>query len=611
MYPPPPAPRNLSATAGDGEVLLEWDVHPYDVLYEVQQSDDDGRTFNGPAPGTFSVQITKGATKATAKITGLTNGAEYHHRVRASNNTGQSPWSLTGATIPVAILNAPTGLDVTPMGLRKARLTWTGDSRAEQYTIQVQDAAGMWQAAGNSNSEEYVIELNDVLKTDGLADEDEFRIQVIAKPPTTGTSPVKQSNASQTIIIRDNPLLLKGGSADGKSPGPLGQANLEWARITGATSYTVEYRKLGKSPEDKSHWDVDWPRGAGWPYYETNPNSPDEVPQPGSGNVEHPIDRLDPGQIYAIQVNYTLADGAEVFSARDAYVSPWGGFPGEALFVPERVATFPYFGHWPDREYRYAVCDYSFPTGAGVQSDWTDLINHAFKQWEFATGEVTITPLGSTDCEVDPDVPMSIMRSIFNDVNEVFMVDTDDTKLAEAVILHLGDIGLDFLQSQSPLALWPGESKSLFLCVYGAPACVISQEYPGNNEASTRLELGDVDVLINEQRIGTYQAPPGHDDSPSRDDTQFNTCKDNSSGPMSSTTGTYVTLVHEAGHALGLSGYDFTLLVPLTGYEMAHATIPDSVMNYQSETNIPEPDCFPHPFDIMAIKALYQSLPRP
>ena len=66
-------------------------------------------------------------------------------------------------------------------------------------------------------------------------------------------------------------------------------------------------------------------------------------------------------------------------------------------------------------------------------------------------------------------------------------------------------------------------------------------------------------------------------------------------------------MVHESGHALGLSNFSWRNPI---GTSVAHPSIPDSVMNYDSE--VPqisnEPDCSPHPFDIMAIEALYQTL---
>ena len=57
-------------------------------------------------------------------------------------------------------------------------------------------------------------------------------------------------------------------------------------------------------------------------------------------------------------------------------------------------------------------------------------------------------------------------------------------------------------------------------------------------------------------------------------------------------------------------------------YEVGHPTIPDSVMNYDSKVPnwagwvplqasvLDEPDCSPHPFDVIAAYALYQNVPR-
>ena len=44
-------------------------------------------------------------------------------------------------------------------------------------------------------------------------------------------------------------------------------------------------------------------------------------------------------------------------------------------------------------------------------------------------------------------------------------------------------------------------------------------------------------------------------------------------------------------------------------YEASHSTVADSVMNYDGRVGTYEPDCSPHPLDIMAIYALYQTVP--
>ena len=67
----------------------------------------------------------------------------------------------------------------------------------------------------------------------------------------------------------------------------------------------------------------------------------------------------------------------------------------------------------------------------------------------------------------------------------------------------------------------------------------------------------------------------------------------------------YALMVHEAGHAPGPS--EFSYKKP-TSWQVAHPMVLESVMNYDDETEVPEPDCSPHPLDIMAIYGLYQKL---
>lgn len=109
-----------------------------------------------------------------------------------------------------------------------------------------------------------------------------------------------------------------------------------------------------------------------------------------------------------------------------------------------------------------------------------------------------------------------------------------------------------------------------------------------------------------------------------QDRVNFNTCLPNPSGTNPDKGyKAYRLAVHEAVHALGLA--DITLdLIEIIGagfkqpYETAHPTIPDSAMNYDGDvpkhwarwapSPLNEPDCSPHPFDILAIYALYQTV---
>ena len=90
----------------------------------------------------------------------------------------------------------------------------------------------------------------------------------------------------------------------------------------------------------------------------------------------------------------------------------------------------------------------------------------------------------------------------------------------------------------------------------------------------------------------------------------------------------YAIALHEAGHALGLSSFSYKELVLSQDqpYEVAHATIPDTVMNYDDESEFLydaslenpatpqlegvlryEPDCYPYPLDVKAMYAIYQT----
>ncbi len=67
------------------------------------------------------------------------------------------------------------------------------------------------------------------------------------------------------------------------------------------------------------------------------------------------------------------------------------------------------------------------------------------------------------------------------------------------------------------------------------------------------------------------------------------------------------TLVHEAGHALGIRAASENAADPDF---QDHPSIADSIMNYNQKLMLfDEKDCSPHPLDIMAIYAIYQTGP--
>ena len=94
-------------------------------------------------------------------------------------------------------------------------------------------------------------------------------------------------------------------------------------------------------------------------------------------------------------------------------------------------------------------------------------------------------------------------------------------------------------------------------------------------------------------------------------DARFNYCKDESADPMPMADYPFELALHEAGHAFGLSGFSVPGIVASPGiYKQAHPTTASAVMNYNYEvsTITDEPDCSPHPLDIMAMWVLYQTI---
>ncbi len=388
------------------------------------------------------------------------------------------------------------------------------------------------------------------------------------------------SGSSEAVIVIDNPIYSANGQVG------AGMATIKWRDPSAAPlslpvpaaaggTYTVRHRKLFGDHTFRS-----------WRPRQYGPASSVDVT-----DLEHAIGGLDPGGIYGIQLHYDTSAGT-VFSARDAYVWASSGFPEGG----SRVGTYQFFGHWEQARYGYTICSATFIPNNG---DWPKLIAHAFEQWEEAIPHQVRVTRKYEGCmtgegAIDNDNPMSVITALYNESNEVYMVDTREwpPHYPILVLIH----------------------NRLFHCITGAPgfsgagACVISPRYTdGSKEPSKALEEGSVDVLVNVRRSPTLDGKltldmPGNDQVFNREDVYFNTCKGGTAFRN------YELMVHEAGHALGLSNFYYP---SPWSYDVSHPTIPDAVMNNDKETGVREPDCSPHPFDVMAIEALYQSVEQP
>ena len=311
-------------------------------------------------------------------------------------------------------------VDVTPLPLRKARISWVDVDNATGYVVSNNTRNNLNKPGCDAPPTSTAALSFEICLDEYLADTtpDTFSISAV---DSTGT----YLSAAADIRVIDNPILT-GGSANGYSPGDTGQAVVKWGTVPEATEYTLRWRKLPGHeilasdglvvvPTVVPHSHTAWRPN---PAAETDWSQKEDL-EATEYTVPGPDDRaLDHGGIYAFQVIYEYADGTG-FSAREAYA--WIG----SDFPTNRVATYPFFGYWPDREYSYVICDNTFPEVRNPmppQTTWPMMIEQAFSEWE--TTRMVAMHRSNRECMVNPEIPISMISAVSNNTNEVFMVDT-------------------------------------------------------------------------------------------------------------------------------------------------------------------------------------------
>jgi Fibronectin type III domain len=142
---PPPAPRNLAATAITFQRIdLRWEGVAEADSYEVQQS-TDGLTF-----ATISRPIV-----TQMMIFGLRPSTAYFFRVRAVNSGGESPWSnvASATTLSEDQPAAPTELRAVALSKSRILLEWRDNSVNETHFEIQRSSGGAFAAIGKANAD--------------------------------------------------------------------------------------------------------------------------------------------------------------------------------------------------------------------------------------------------------------------------------------------------------------------------------------------------------------------------------------------------------------------------------------------------------------------------
>ncbi len=603
--------------------------------------------------GDYTEVATKGKVLSPVEFDGV--ASEYWYKARGRNCVTSDPWtecgtwtSLSSAFFLQTKLGTPQPI-VEPIVLRRALLYWQPVANSDhntRYTVSVRDGSSFSVLPDGTDIAEnyYEIDLDDIWSGNGLAQQPSgFDFMVKA---TDQGGAVLPSNDSKTVRVIDNPLLHDGGRAHADGSG---RAALRWTTDSRGSNYIIRYRQLGFGTSFGigaiDHTNINWPKYSGWPYYH---GATDE---PSDSSSSHNIQGLDDDEIYAIQINYEIED-IKVFSARDAFVWPSSELPGNN----KRVATYPFFGHHAGRTFEYIICHTTFPLSE--RATWVDIIVDAFEQWEEATdGFITMTRDLTGGCPFAAVGTDPTRRFIVQDdrQNEVRMFNVTSMTAIHAFPEFKSDAFKNCLRPGTSACVTSFHGYSGLSTQDPEERRAIAEHVASQNwralldilgallsdrQASNAIQ--SVDVSFNQARFKSIADPSGLSDLNIPANVAFNTCMpDTTPASLGDDPDegykAYMIAVHEAGHALGLSGFSFRdllssfvpdFIAPLLNrpiiwfegtdgqrYVTSHPTIPDSVLNYDDDDKIrspidatfAEPDCSPHPFDIVAIYALYQT----
>ena len=572
--------------------------------------------------------IRKEGSNAEFHWEGLECSASYYFRARGEGDGTDfddvyGPWSTDvhgstrGCTAPV--------VSVIPMPQRKARLEWRGlpsDPNIKYVVHAVKGASGtinptLSPVCGPSTSTECTINSLDEIKGgEGLAHSSSgFKFRVTIKDTRTGAS----LNDNHTeVVLRDTPIVSINGDSRGVPDGK-GKMVVKLKDVADR-QYALRYRQL---PD--GHSNIGWEPDSGTSYSDWTVVT-DSLTTSG-GELKYEVTLPAREKIYAVQANYTDSSGMKHLAAREAFVWP----ANRPSIIGERVATFPLSAPLRNalgqvnKTYEYFICEDTFNDTGNVEA-WKKIIVHAFGQWQLATDDLVTMRYMGVDCAnyeelvsdiasnnsltVD-DVREFVERlhyfgefvNIDKEKNEVIMVDPNAFMFSASV-----RVAAEFPQ----LAQYLGFANCVFS---NSRACNVSHLDPyrilylySPPFTFTRIELKTSDIFLNYQflRHDSLTIPGGaslNPVPPDEGDVSFNKCVDPEPNA-------YSTLVHESGHALGIGdASDRNRMNP--AFSDHHPTIKDSILNHDTRVGFPnaraEPDCSPHPFDIMAIFALYQT----
>jgi cellulose 1,4-beta-cellobiosidase len=143
---PSTAPSGVIATAGNGQVVLNWAPVAGATSYNIYYATTSGVTKTN----TFNVYYNAVSPTPINGVIGLINGTTYYFVVTALNSFGESTVSAEVSATPAVGLPAPTApTGVTAIaGNGQVTVSWNEVTGATAYNIYCSDTLGVTKATG-------------------------------------------------------------------------------------------------------------------------------------------------------------------------------------------------------------------------------------------------------------------------------------------------------------------------------------------------------------------------------------------------------------------------------------------------------------------------------
>ncbi|MBX8641990.1 MAG: fibronectin type III domain-containing protein [Thermoplasmata archaeon] len=150
----PTAPNDVSATAGNGYILVKW-LAPSSSGSSPITGYNVTLTWSG---GSMTTQVS--ANTLDVNFTGLTNGVTYTVTVTAESSLGTGPASSPVTATPTQPLALPGATDLSQArltGTSQATLTWSAVSGATEYEVLMGTSPSQMAVIATVNSTSYTV----------------------------------------------------------------------------------------------------------------------------------------------------------------------------------------------------------------------------------------------------------------------------------------------------------------------------------------------------------------------------------------------------------------------------------------------------------------------